>query len=367
MTEDMPRKLPLYVSREKTRHGKWVYYFRVGKGERKRLPEFGSAEFDAAYNAARFGTPAPSPKKPEANAKSLKWLIDRHMESARWAGLSVATRKQQSLFFQQAIAKSGNTSYRAITRATIEKAVDRRKDTPFLANNFLKAMRSLFSWAVKNNHMDADPTAGVERLKAKSDGFPAWDEADVVLFCNTYPIGTKPRLAFELILQTGLRRSDICRAGRQHMNGNILTIRTVKTGAVVTAEIPEQLLAIIDQTKTGDMAFIVGEHGNPFTVESFGNWFGQCCRDANISKSAHGIRKLSATLAANGGISAHDLMAQFGWTTTQQAEVYTKGADRKRGGVRASRVIAEQIEAVKPRTELPGAGNVKNKKAKSKT
>lgn len=367
MIEDMPRKLPLYVSREKTRHGKWVYYFRIGKGERTRLPVYGAHDFDEAYKAALAGKPLPVQKPATADTKSLKWLVERHMESARWSSLSVATRKQQGLFFQQAVSKSGNADYRSITRATIEKAIDKRKSTPFLANNFLKAMRSLFSWAVTNNHMDVDPTVGVARVKAKSDGFPAWDDADVVLFCNTYPIGTKPRLAFELILQTGLRRSDICRAGRQHMNGNVLTIRTVKTGAVITSEFPDQLLEIIRQTKTGEMAFIVGEHGNPFTVESFGNWFGECCRAAGIAKSAHGIRKLSATLAANGGISAHDLMAQFGWSTAQQAEVYTKGADRKRGGVRASRVIAEQIEAVKPRTSLPGAGKTKNKNAKSKT
>lgn len=366
MTEGMPRKLPLYVSREKTRHKKWVFYFRIGKGERIRLPAYGSPEFDAAYKAALTGTPLPRPKA-EIDAKSLRWLVDRYMESAKWAGYSAATRKQQGLFFKEAIAKSGATSYRAINRASIAKAISDRKDTPFRANNFLKALRGLFGWAAKNNHVDIDPTIGVEGIKTKTDGYPAWDEADVILFCNTYAIGTKERLAFELILQTGLRRSDICRAGRQHMSGNVLTIRTAKTGIVITAEFPDELLSIIAQTETGDMAFIVSETGNPFTVESFGNWFGDRCRKANIQKSAHGIRKLSATLAANGGSSSHDLMAQFGWSTSKQAEVYTKGADRKRGGVRASRVIAEQIEAVKPRTEMNGAGTIKNKKAKSKS
>lgn len=366
MTEDMPRKLPLYVSREKTRHKKWVYYFRIGKGERRRLPEYGTPEFDRAYKAALAGTPLPVAKQP-ASSKSLKWLVERHMESARWAGLSVATRKQQGLFFQQIIEKSGNADYRAITRADMTKAVDKRKDTPFLANNFLKAMRGLFAWAVKNEHLEVDPTAGVQGIATKTDGFPAWDVADVALFCGKYPIGTKARLAFELILQTGLRRSDICRAGRQHLNGNVLTIRTAKTGAVITAELPHELLRIIGQTKTGDLAFIVSEHGKPFTVESFGNWFGDCCRKAEVHKSAHGIRKLSATLAADGGSTTHDLMAQFGWSTTKQAEIYTKGADRKRGGVRASRVIAEQIEAVKPRTELQGAGKIENSNAKTAT
>lgn len=364
MTEDMPRKLPMYVSREKTRHKKWVFYFRVGKGERTRLPDYGTPEFDAAYRAALTGTPVPTPK-PENGVKSLGWLVDRYMESAKWASYSVATRRQQGLFFKEAIKNSGNTNYRSINRASIAKAIEDRKGTPFRANNVLKAFRGLFGWAAKNSLIDVNPTIGVEALKTKTDGYPAWDEADVVLFCNSYPISTKARLAFELILQTGLRRSDICRAGRQHMNGNVLTIRTAKTGAVITAEFPEELLNIIAKTKVGDLAFIVSEHGRPFTVESFGNWFGECCRKAHIAKSAHGIRKLSATLAANGGSSSHDLMAQFGWSTSKQAEVYTKGADRKRGGVRASRVIAEQIEAVKPRTEMPGAGNIENKEVNS--
>lgn len=364
MTEGMPRKLPLHVSREKTRHGKWVFYFRIGKGERTRLPEYGTPEFQAAYMAALTGIPQPAVKA-TTDTKSLKWLVERYMESAKWAGLSVATRKQQGLFFKSATDKSGNADYRAITRKDIAKAIDKRKDTPFLANNFLKAMRGLFQWALVNDHVSVDPTVGVERVKAKSDGFPAWDVEDVAKFCTVYQIGTKPRLAFELLLQTGLRRSDICRAGRQHMNGNILTIRTVKTKTVVTAEFPDELMNVIAKTQTGDMAFIVGERGNPFTVESFGNWFGEKCRAAGVVKSAHGIRKLSATLAANGGSTTHELMAQFGWSTTQQAEVYTKGADRVRLGVRTSRVIAEQIEATKPAPTFPGSGNIPKNKMKT--
>jgi integrase len=366
MTEDMPRKLPLNVYRERTRHRKWVFYYRVGKGERVRLPAYGTPEFDPAYKAAQAGTPIPS-RKSQADAKSLRWLVDRYMESAKWAGLSVATRKQQGLFFEDAITKAGNPDYRAITRKHMANAIDDRKATPFLANNFLKAMRGLFGWAVKNDNIPIDPTVGVEGVRAKSDGFPAWTVEDVTKFCSAYEIGTRPRLAFELILQTGLRRSDICVAGRQHLSGNVLTIRTAKTSTVVTAELPDELLRIIAKTSTGDLAFIVGEHGGPFTKESFGNWFGDCCRKAGVNKSAHGIRKLSATLAANGGSTTHELMAQFGWATTSQAEVYTKGADRVRLGVRTSRVIAEQIEAAKPRTEIAGAGKIQNKSKKSKT
>ncbi|WP_147272294.1 tyrosine-type recombinase/integrase [Phyllobacterium salinisoli] len=77
----------------------------------------------------------------------------------------------------------------------------------------------------------------------------------------------------------------------------------------------------IEQTKTGDLAFLVTEYGRPFVKEGFGNWFREKCRQAGLSLNAHGLRKLSAALAANGGTTAHELMSQFGWTNIKQAEV----------------------------------------------
>jgi hypothetical protein len=46
--------------------------------------------------------------------------------------------------------------------------------------------------------------------------------------------------------------------------------------------------------------------------------------------SAHGLKKAGATLAAENGAIASQLMAMFDWSTISQAEVYTKAADRKR-------------------------------------
>src|SRR4051812_9134422 len=45
----MPRPRPLHVHRETSRHGRTVWYVRIGKGPRIRLrAEFGSPEFEAA-------------------------------------------------------------------------------------------------------------------------------------------------------------------------------------------------------------------------------------------------------------------------------------------------------------------------------
>jgi integrase len=46
--------------------------------------------------------------------------------------------------------------------------------------------------------------------------------------------------------------------------------------------------------------------------------------------SAHGLRKAGATIAANNGATAHQLMAIFGWDTIKEAEKYTSKADQLR-------------------------------------
>lgn len=53
MSREPTSQLPQYVVVETTRHGKRVYYFRVGTGKRTRLPsDPNSQEFKRAYKAA---------------------------------------------------------------------------------------------------------------------------------------------------------------------------------------------------------------------------------------------------------------------------------------------------------------------------
>ena len=366
MIDDMRRRLPPYVYREHTRHGRAVLYFRRGKERRVRLPDdIYSEAFESAYEAALKGRRRPHPRGLDAPVHTLHWLVHRYRESGAWRALAPATRKQRDLFFRDAIERSGNAPFAAIRRADIQRAVDRRADTPGQANNFLKAMRGLFAWATRNAHVEHDPCAGVERMRYRTDGFPVWTTEEVDAFRERHRIGTKARLALELLLLTGLRRSDIVRVGRQHLRGDVLTIRTTKTDTPVSVRLPPALLEVLAVSPVGDLRFIVTEHGRPYTPESFGNWFRERAGEAGVAKNAHGLRKLSATLAANGGAGTHQLMAQFGWKTIAQAELYTREADRARLGVQSSDIVAAEIDGNIPRTLNPGAGKSRKKPMKS--
>lgn len=334
----MPRKLPLYVTRERTRHGKTLFYFRIGKGPRTPLPDPRSDQFWKAYQTALKATAPPSEKK--VGVGSLEWLIARYRETVTYQSLSKATRRQRDNIFRQIAAKSGQEAYRLITRKTIVAARDKRAATPAQARNFLDAMRGLFRWALEAEHVKVDPTAGVSNpRRPKGDGFAPWNMEDVAKFEKRWGKGTKERVWLHVLLYTGLRRGDAVTVGRQHVRDGVIALKTEKTGTEVYITLDARLTETLRQGPTGDLAFISGDNGRPLAKETFGNYFRTACLAAGVGKSAHGLRKLAATVAAESGCTVQELEARFGWTGGTMASLYTKSADRKRLAMAASEKI----------------------------
>lgn len=327
---EMPRQRPPHLQRETTRHGKAVWYVRVGKGPRIRLKaEYGSDQFDQDYQAAVSGRPLE--RRRGAAAGSLAWLYERYRETGAWLELSQATRRQRENIFRPVMAISGAEPYTAIKQSDVVAARDKRSATPAQARNFLDAMRGLFRWALEARHVKVDPTAGVRNPARKTGrGFPVWTEDEVSRYEAKWPVGTRQRVWLDVLLYTGLRRGDAVRLGRQHVRNGVAEFVTEKTGTAVTIPILPVLERTLSAGPCGDMAFICGSSGKPFTKESFGNEFSAACRAAGVRKSAHGVRKIGATRAADNGATVAELEAIFGWHGGGMAALYTRAADRKR-------------------------------------
>ncbi|UCI30504.1 tyrosine-type recombinase/integrase [Mesorhizobium sp. B4-1-4] len=332
-----------YEIHERNRHGKHVWYFRRPGQIRVRLPgEYNSREYINAYNDAFAGKLAVQPVGRPA-AHTLAWLLHQYRQSAHFKGLRPSTRRVRDSIFARLVGKSGTQPFKAIKRQHLQAAMDARADQPFAANNALKAIRKMFEWAVSAGHIDLNPCDGVKPIKAKTDGFHSWTVDQVEQYRKHHPVGTRARLALDIMLFCGLRRGDVVRVGPQHVREGLITLRTSKTNTMVYLTIWPELKRSIDATTTGDLAFMVTSYGKPFsTPETFGTWFALQCDNAGLPKEcrAHGLRKAGATIAADNGATAHELCAMFGWTKLATAEIYTKEADRKRLSRAASARIA---------------------------
>lgn len=333
MMDAMPRPHLPHLQREKTRHGRMVWYFRVGKGPRIRLAgDHGTPEFSAAYQAALTGLPTLEPRK--AAKGSLKWLWEQYRESGAWRALSAATRRQRENIMVHVLATAGAEPADCVKPKSVKDGLERRSKTPSQARNFLDAVRGLFEWAVAAEHLSADPTVGVKAPpRPKTKGFPIWSEAEVLQYEAHWPIGTKERVWLDVLLYSGLRRGDVVLFGRQHVRDGIGTLNTEKSGEQipVTITIPPVLARTLAAGPTGELAFICGDGGGPLTKESFGNMFSAAARAAGVKKSAHGIRKVGATRAAENAATEAELEALFGWKRgSGTSKIYTANAERAR-------------------------------------
>lgn len=358
----MPRRPLPHLHVERTRHGKLVWYVRVGKGPRVRLrATWGTPEFDAEYHAAIGGKPLTGRRR--AIAGTFEWAVSLYRESSVWVELSLATRRQRENILRRLLATAGTQPLSAITRAKIVEGRDRRRETPAAARHFVETLRGFFAWAVEASLVAHDPTQGIRLSRRSGDGFPVWTEEEIAAFEKRWQVGTRERVAFDVLLYTGLRRGDAAALGRQHVRDGVARIKTQKTGEHVAIPIAPELEATLAAGPTGDLAFIATVAGAPMKKEAFGNFFRDACRAAGISKSAHGLRKAAATRAANAGFSEAQLEARFGWRGGRMASLYTKTMDRERLSISAQ--VKVKAGTRTPAPEGEGAGESRNIPVKS--
>lgn len=108
-----------------------------------------------------------------------------------------------------------------------------------------------------------------------------------------WALGTKQRLAMELLLWTDQRKVDTIHLGPQHVRGRYFVVRQAKTGKTLQLYIADQLWAGIKAMPESDaLCFILTEYGKPFTAKGFGGWFRDQCGKAGLPQcTAHDLRK----------------------------------------------------------------------------
>jgi integrase len=341
-----------YVVEDVDRHGNVRIYFRRKGQPKVRLSEMpGTDAFDEEYQRAfsREIEPPLGNQHTPAMPGTMRWLCHQYYGSAAFQSLAPSTRKVRRGILEEICQRAGQFRYAMMEPLHVAKLRDEKAAFPHAANNRVKALRQLFAWAKlpEYGYAKKNPAGDVGQLRGTNpDGIRAWTESEALRYEARHPIGTKARLAFDLLLYTGVRRSDVVKLGPQMERWSTETLpegQTIEVQKLVFTEtkgssrlikahelpILPPLRVSIDAAPTGHLVYLVTVFGKPHSAKGFGNWFKKRCREAGLEElSAHGLRKLGAQRCAEAGASEHQLMALFGWTNPQQAAVYTRKANR---------------------------------------
>jgi integrase len=332
------------------------YYFRRRGFKQVPLPGLpGSLEFEQAYQAAMIDRPLAIGAK-RIRVGSLGALVIAYCNSPKFLTLAPSTRSTYRNILERFTKEHGDKPLALLTRQHINAMLARKVETPAAANHWLRLVKTLMHFAVAEGMRADDPSTGVEFLEHHTLGFHTWGEDEIATYREHHALGTKARLALELLLNMATRRSDVVKLGRQHVRDGVLRFRAKKTSRstgmeVIIPVLPELQQALDAAPKSDHLTFLVTAYSKTFTANGFGGWFRDRCDEAGLPQcSAHGLRKACSRRLAEAGCSANVIAAVIGDTTLREVERYTKAADRK--------LMAQLgMDALKSRTVIAGTGS----------
>ncbi len=221
---------------------------------------------------------------------------------------------------------------------------------PGAALDTLKKLRILIRHAINIGWLEHDPSTGIKRPRIQR--IRSWTEDEIEVFRKKWPLESKQRLAFELFLNTGQRRSDVVRMAWSHITPeDKIVVTQQKTERRLLIPLHRDLMAALAAAKRDHVAIITTAYGKSFTVDGFSQWMRDAIKDAGLPLDCqpHGLRKATGRRLAEAGATAKMIMSVLGHTTLAEAERYTDEADQ--AGLAEDAVI--KLEGHKANRFLP--------------
>lgn len=316
-----------YVHEYLDQTGKMRRYFRKGK-TRIMLPGFpGSAEFMSAYQAALAAQPVPS--KPQVEGSFAK-LVTEFYGSNLFLNLKPSSRRIYRSALDPLSKEHGHRGVSMMTADAVERIITRiGAEKPAMGNLTRSVLRRLMGYAVKRRLLPANPVSGMEPFKVGEHH--TWTDAELRKFEKRWPLGTRERLAYALLLWTGQRVGDVARMNRADISEGMIYVEQEKTGTKLWIPIMPELSRALQAYDAKGLTLIGDPSGRPLTRAALSNLLSVAIDKAELPPRCvpHGLRKARMRLMAEAGASANQIAAVSGHKTLREVERYTRAADQK--------------------------------------
>jgi integrase len=335
--------------------GRKRYRLRRHGFPRIELPVNGdpsSPEFQAAYHAALRGEKsgqAVAAVTACGGSGSVKDALEQYFNSATFRDeYSASTQSLRRTLLKSLGRLVGNLRLIDMDRNYIERWLESAPTKGVKRTRFL-AIRPFLQWATDVMHLlESNPTDGIKVKAKESQGHHTWTDEEITQFRAHHAIGTKARLALELLLNCGARSGDGISLGRQNSRDGWLIWtqeknrkrKPVKVQLPITPELIRAIDACLGPAEA--LTFLTNEWDRPFSKKGFNGWFRKQIAAAGLPDVCvpHGLRKACARIMAENGCTAHEIMAVLGHLSLKEAERYTREFDRKQAAARAKIKVA---------------------------
>ena len=189
-----------YLVEDMDRHGNVRSYVRIPGRRKVRIRGLPwSDEFMAQYQEAIAGQSEVPRQARAAQRGSFRWLCQRYYASGTFKGLDGSTQAWRRRALDKICETHADKPVALMQPRHVRKLRDELRDKPAAANMRLKALKALFAWAMEEDEAQHDPTMGVKKIKYVVNEHHSLTQAEIEKYKERHPLGTKPRLAFDLL------------------------------------------------------------------------------------------------------------------------------------------------------------------------
>ena len=285
-----------------------------------------------AYQAALAGDEVQRAPRSRGAPGTFDRLVQDYFASANYLGLSPSSQRPYRLVIERLLRdeKIGHRLVTQMTRQHVQQIIGRRAPTPGAANDLLKKLKILLHFAIDNGWRKDDPAL---RIKGFAEGeFHTWTDEEIAQFEAYWPLGSRERTAFALLLCTGQRASDVKAMGWADVVQGSIHVVQGKTGEKLWIPLHPELQAVLDACPDRSGLMLTTSFGKPFTDKGFSNFMADKIGEAGLPNRCvtHGLRKAAARRLAEAGCSSKEIAAITGHTTLKEIERYTKAAEQRK-------------------------------------
>lgn len=316
-----------YVNEYCDRNGKWRRYFRRGRARGKLPGEVGSAEFMTAYERLLGNRPAATTKI----SGSLGLLITEFYASRAFRNLKASSRQTYRAALEPLAKIHGHRTARITHRQAAKLVADIGATRPAMANLTKRVLQAVYKYAVKADWVDANPIIGIEPFKGGTHH--TWTEGELQTFEKRWPLGTRERLAYTLLLYTAQRGGDVTKMNRADILAGELHVIQQKHGAELYLPFVQEIQrALAAYPAKGLTLFGRKRDGKKMTRAGLTDFMKTAAAKAGLPAKCvpHGLRKAGMRRMAEAGKSVNQIAAVSGHKSLREVQRYTEAADQRR-------------------------------------
>jgi len=347
-----------YIQQYRDRTGKLRHYFRRPAFSRIPLPgPPGSSEFMAAYQSALSKRQQPVGTHKEG---TISALVLAFYQSASFDNLQPESKRTYRLVLDKFRQEDGHRLVRDMPRRvamSIIQGIGRTR--PGMANLTASVLRRLFKYAIAIDLRADNPFTGIEPYKLGTHH--SWTEGEIASYEAAWAVGTRERLAFDLLLYTGQRVGDVVAMRRSDMRDGAIHVIQEKTGEPLVIPLHQNLIRSLKAYPTKGLTLIGQANGRPMSAKGTSALVQRAARLAGLPLKCkpHGLRKGAMRRLAERGASSKLIASVSGHRTLKEIERYTAAADQARMARSAIALLSEEQIGTQECLSNPELDNLK--------